>query len=196
MWGHRSWSTERLHLKVRSPGSAAARHCPVCEAGSWTASAVREVSKSSVLSTLWHCGTQRGRSMHHQGLSEAAGCLQPSPAPRASRKEQLHATFTRQQLAEPQPLHAPAEQLAPVIHLVTGASGYPAEQERPAKNTGPTPPPASASLPGSVLPRREAASDLPERSRRRAQLRLSPPPVTLTTNWGESAGSRKESRKD
>lgn len=145
VWGHRS--TEESHLKVRNPGSAAARHCPLREVGSWTASAVREMSKSSVLSTLWHIERLLNAP---QG---AVGSNWVPAAPWASRKEQLHATFTRQQLAEPWLLHTPAEQLAPVIIW----SGYPAAQEGPAKNTRPTSPPASASLPGLVLPRREAA---------------------------------------
>lgn len=109
-WGHRS--TEESHLKVRNPGSAAARHCPLREVGSWTASAVREMSKSSVLSTLWHM---------ERPFNAPPGAVRSSwvpAAPWASRKELLHTTFTRQQLAEPWLLHTPAEQLAPVIHLV------------------------------------------------------------------------------
>lgn len=53
---------------------------------------------------------------------------------------------------ELQLLQAPAEQLAHIIHLVTGASGYPAEQERPAKNTRCTSPPASAPFLASSCP--------------------------------------------
>lgn len=103
-------------------------------------------------------GLQTGQSSHQESQQKKCGRLQPSYAgregnraeiqdrtvPRTSRKEQLRAAFTRHQPLELQLLQAPAEQLAPIIHLVTGASGYPAEQERPAKNTRSTSPPASA----------------------------------------------------
>lgn len=45
---------------------------------------------------------------------------------------------------EPQVLQAPAQQLASIIHLVTKASGFPAEQERLAKALGSTSLPAPA----------------------------------------------------
>lgn len=83
-------------------------------------------------------------------------------------QEQLRAAFTTQQPLELQLLQAPAKQLACIIQLVAGASGYPAEQEKPAKKHTFHLPACLCSLPGSVLPRREAASNLPGTSRQKS----------------------------
>lgn len=104
----------------------------------------------------------------YAGREDDRAEVQDRTVPWMSRKEQPHAAFTRHQPLELQLLQAPAEQLARIIHLVTGASGYPAEQERPAKKHRFHLPACLCSLPGSVLPRREAASNLPGRSQRKS----------------------------
>jgi len=78
----------------------------------------------------------RGHSKHHHEPSDAARLLtagqQGCVVPHAGRKEQLHAPF-RHPPAELKLLQTPTKQLACITHLLPGASGYPAEQERPAK---------------------------------------------------------------
>lgn len=115
--------------------------------------------------------------------------------PQAGRKEQLCAPF-RHPPAEQQSLQTPAKQLACITHLVPGASGYPAEQERSAKSMNSISLSASASLPGLGGEGKQPQTCLADGDGR-AQLRWLLLPVNLSVNLlGWPTGLCTLSRKD
>lgn len=180
---------QRLHPKVRAGGAAAGRGAVTMAAPCRVSSSLSCQSQSlfsalqRAADRLVHPATRKPSEARWAPVAELCWVTGlTSSTERHPGQEQRRAALTTQQPLELQLLQAPAKQLACIIQLVAGASGYPAEQEKPAKKHTFHLPACPCSLPGSVLPRGKQPQTCLAHHDSRAQLHVWLLPVNLTTN--------------